>query len=333
MPLSITKKEIILKLSIQAKELSLYRRKLSMQNKRIRFSRIDRLFYSLISKLSSKIKSYFTLIKPVTVLEWSKKLIKSFRTYPQYKKRIGRPETPDCIKQIVLRMKNENMQWGCKRISDELLKIYIHLDKNTVKKIIKQYRRNDLVANSLTWKKFITSHMESLYAMDFFTVTTILGACFYVFFILHLKTRQIVQYRITELPTKAFVINQLRGFMEDHDGKEIYLIHDNDPAFKYIDCESLSIKNVRISVEAPNMNPFAERFIGSIRREALDWFVIFTVSQLENIVKKYIFYYNNYRMHQGIQDVPVGYTPLEKGKVISMPVVFGLHRHYYRKAS
>ena len=333
MPLSDTKKEIILKLSMQAKELSLCRRKLTMQSKRIRFLRIDRLFYSIISKISAKTKPYFTLIKPETVLRWSKKLIKSFWTYPQNKKRSGRPETPECIKQIVLRMKNENLLWRNKRISDELKKIYIHLDKNTVKKIIIQYRRKGMAANSLTWEQFITSHMESLYAMDFFTVDTILRARFYVFFIIHLQTRQIVQYRITEFPTKAFVMNQLRGFSEDHDGEKVYLIHDNEPAFKYIDYESLGIKSVRISIEAPNMNPFTEHFVGSIRREALDWFIIFTGFQLEKIVKKYIFYYNNYRFHQGINGVPCGYESQGKGKVISMPLVFGLHHHYYRKAS
>ena len=81
------------------------------------------------------------------------------------------------------------------------------------------------------------------------------------------------------------------------------------------------------------MNAFEERFVGSIRREALDWFVIFTDSQLENIIKRYVFYYNNYRMHQGIHGVPGGYYPQDKGKVISMLLVFGLHHHYYRKVS
>ena len=75
----------------------------------------------------------------------------------------------------------------------------------------------------------------------------------------------------------------------------------------------LGIKNVKISIESPNMNAYAERFIGSIRREALDWFVLVTEKQVENIVKKYIFYYNNYRMRQGINGVPIKYTPMVKG--------------------
>jgi len=333
LPLSSTKKEIMLKLSMQAKELSLCHRKLKVQNKRIKFSRFNKLFYALSSQISDKIRFPVTLIKPETLLKWTKDFIKNFWTYPHHTKRRGRPGTPACIKQIVLKIKNENLQWGYKRISDELIKINIYLDKNTVKKIIKHYRKLGMVVSGLTWKKFISNHLKSLYAMDFFTVTTILGATFYVFFIIHLKTRQIVQYRMTQFPTKAFVMNQLRGFTESHIGDEIYLIHDNDPAFKYIAYDSLSIKNVKISVEAPNMNPFAERFVGSIRREALDWFIVFTDSQLENIIKKYIFYYNNYRIHQGIQDVPAGYMSQEKGKIISMPVLFGLHHHYYRKAS
>ncbi|MBN2441077.1 MAG: transposase [Spirochaetales bacterium] len=89
------------------------------------------------------------------------------------------------------------------------------------------------------------------------------------------------------------------------------------------------------SCGAPDINTYAERFVGSIRREDLNWFVIFTESQLQRIVQQYIFYYNNnyYRMHQGIQGIPSGYQPQEEGKIISMPVVSGLHHHYYRKAS
>ena len=111
-PLSSVKKQLISKLLIQQKELSICERKLENQKKRIRFSHCDKIFYSIISKLSTTIKSYFTLIKPETVLGWSKMLIKSFRTYPQNKKRPGRPETPECIKQIVLKIKNENLTWG-----------------------------------------------------------------------------------------------------------------------------------------------------------------------------------------------------------------------------
>ena len=333
LPLSTAKKQLILKLLIQQKELSICKRKLETQNKRIWFKYFDKLFYSIMNKIFSKVKSCFTLIQPRTVLKWTRELINNFWTFPCYHKKSGRPETPYYIKQIVLRMKNENLNWGYLRISDELLKLGITLDKNTVKKIIQKYRRQGMIACGLTWKKFIKSHIDSLFSMDFFTVDTVLRTRFYVFFIIHLGTRKIVQFRITDHPTKYFVKNQLNGFMETHEGDKVYMLHDNDGSFNYIDYTSIGINDVRISVKAPDMNSYAERFVGSVRREALDWFVLFTQRQVEKLIKEYIFYYNNYRMHQGIKGIPVGYTAKTKGKVLSMLVLSGLHHHYYRKAA
>ncbi len=78
------------------------------------------------------------------------------------------------------------------------------------------------------------------------------------------------------------------------------------------------------------MNAFAERFIGSARREAFDWFIIFNETQIRNILVEYIGYYNEKRPHQGIaQKVPGGYTPQKQGKVITYPILSGLH-HYER---
>ena len=77
------------------------------------------------------------------------------------------------------------------------------------------------------------------------------------------------------------------------------------------------------------MNAFAERFIGSVRREAFDWFILFNQGQIRNILVEYVGYYNEKRPHQGIaQKVPKGYTPQKQGKVITYPILSGLHHHY-----
>ncbi len=112
-----------------------------------------------------------------------------------------------------------------------------------------------------------------------------------------------------------------------------YLIHDNSPELKSFDYESYGTKDVAISTYAPNMNCFAERFIGSIRREALDWFVLLSERQIRGIVSLYIQFYNGFRPHQGLdQAVPGGHESQKHGKVRSKPVLSGLHHHYYRVA-
>ena len=93
------------------------------------------------------------------------------------------------------------------------------------------------------------------------------------------------------------------------------------------------IKEIRTSVNAPNMNSISERFVGSARREALDYFLLFNEKQIRNILKNYISYYNNFRSHQGInQQVPKGYLSQENGIIRSEPILGWLHHHYYRVA-
>jgi len=171
--------------------------------------------------------------------------------------------------------------------------------------------------------------------MDFFTIDTILGRRFYVFFILYLKTRQIVRFGVTDNPTRLFVRQQLIEFRWDFDdGKKVYLIHDGSDEFKYINYKDFNITNIKISPNAPNMNAYCERFVKSARNEAFDWFIIFNERQLRKILKKYITYFNQNRPHQGIsQEVPEGYVPQKKGKVLSHPMLWGLQHHYYRLAA
>jgi len=76
-----------------------------------------------------------------------------------------------------------------------------------------------------------------------------------------------------------------------------------------------------------------QRFIRSIREEAINWFIIFSYDHICNIVSKYMYYYNNYRIHQSLNDTPIGYTPMTNGRIKSIPLVYGLHRHYYREVA
>ena len=111
------------------------------------------------------------------------------------------------------------------------------------------------------------------------------------------------------------------------------MIHDNGTQF-YLDYLSYGIKEVRISIKASDMNSIAERFVGSVRREAFDYFIIINQTQVKNNLKEYISYYNTMRSHQGIdQQVPKSYISRRDGTVIKMPILFDLHHHYYRKAA
>ena len=111
------------------------------------------------------------------------------------------------------------------------------------------------------------------------------------------------------------------------------MIHDHAAQFN-INYIEYGIKSIRTSVEAPNMNALAERFVGSIRREALDYYLLISEKQIEGILDEYINYYNSKRPHQGIdQKVPKRYKPQLYGKVQKLPILGGLHHHYARSAA
>ncbi len=155
---------------------------------------------------------------------------------------------------------------------------------------------------------------------------------FYVSFILYHKTREIVQYAITTNPTREFGRQQLIEFEQNID-HVVYMIHDHASQFN-INYIEYGIKNIKTSVKAPNMNAFAERFVGSVRREALHYYLLINEKQIECILDKYINYYNSKRPHQGInQKVPRRYKPQLYGKVQKLPILGGLHHQYIRRAA
>ena len=169
--------------------------------------------------------------------------------------------------------------------------------------------------------------------MDFLTIDTVLGHRFYVLLVIAHKTRPIVHTAVTRFPTMQFLRQQLIQVRDAVDGP-MHLIHDNDPVFRYFPYTTYGITGVSTSIASPNMNAHVERLIGSIRREALDWFVIIGERQLRKILSSYIAYYNTMRPHQGIhQNVPSGYTPQAHGTVVARPVLSGLHHHYERLAA
>jgi hypothetical protein len=127
-------------------------------------------------------------------------------------------------------MKNDNLNWGYKKIQGELLKLGISLDQKTIQNILNVFRRRGKVKKSLSWKKFLKLQIHSIYAMDFFTIDTILNQRLYVYFILYHKTREIVQFAITTNPTREFVRQQVIEFEQKVD-QVVYMIHDHAAQF------------------------------------------------------------------------------------------------------
>ena len=254
-----SKRELLIKIALQQKEIEILNRKRGKKRALIRHA--DRILLVVLNRVG-EIKDSISIVKPETVLFWQRELIKKFWTFPS-SKHPGRPQVSEEIKQLILGMKNDNIYWGNKKIQGELLKLGISLDKNTIRNIVDYYRRLGKVKKSLSWKKFLSAQAHAMYAMDFFTVDTLLKERYYVLFIIHHKTREIVQFAITQNPTREFLRQQMIEFSQNLN-TIVYMIHDNAQEF-VLNYLLYDIKQICTSVNAPNI---------SVRKEATNPFRI-----------------------------------------------------------
>ncbi len=162
--------------------------------------------------------------------------------------------------------------------------------------------------------------------MDFMTIDTLLGKRLYLLLIIELESRKIVKWSLTENPSRVLVRQQIIDFTYDNDEPKT-LIFDNTPQFTSIDYSWYDIEGVNISTAAPNMNSHVERLVGTIRREALDHFLLFSEKQIKKIVSEFVCYYNNQRMHQGIDKIPDAEIEKCSGNIRKLPVLSDLHHH------
>jgi putative transposase len=325
------KKNVIFTMLLLKKENEISKRQLNLQNKRLHFKKTDNLTFSMIKALSARAINHLTIVKPETLLNWQRRFIKNFWSYkhnPPGRKPISRD-----VKNLILEMKQDNYIWGCKKIANELKKVNLDIHYTTVNKIIQTFRKQGLLQRNGTWKKFLKMHWNSLFAMDLMTIDTLFGKRLYFLIILELKSRKIVKWNLTEYPSREFVRQQIIDFTYDNDTEPKTLIYDNAPQFTSIDYSNYGITGVNISLASPNMNSFVERLNGTIRREALDHFLLFSEKQVRQIIKEYVVYYNIQRMHKGIDKIPDAEIQESSRTIKKMKILSGLHHHYYRSSA
>ncbi len=157
-----------------------------------------------------------------------------------------------------------------------------------------------------TWGEFLRVHAETMLACDFFTVDTVLLRRLYVLFFIELDTRRVYVTGVTAHPTGAWVIQQARNLSYELTRRARpvkFLIRDRDAKFTANFDEffaSDGIRTTRTPPRAPRANAFAERFVGTDRRECLDRMLIFGRRRLEAVVHGYVEHYNPHRPHRSL---------------------------------
>jgi len=227
-----------------------------------------------------------------------------------------------------------NPHWGSPRILGELRKLGITVAKSTVEK----YRIRPHRPPSPSWRAFLKNHVSEIVALDFFTVPTVTFRVLFVLIVLAHDRRRILHFNVTEHPTAQWTAQQLvEAFPWDSVPR--YLLRDRDgiygPIFRR-HAAGLGIEEILTTAQSPWQDPYAERVIGSIRRECLDHVIVFSEGHLRRLVTSYVDYYHRWRTHLSLaMDAPDGRAvqPPEQGQIFAVPEVGGLHHRYERRVA
>jgi putative transposase len=289
-----------------------------------------------------------TIVKPATILGWHRKLVAQKCDGSAQRKAPGRPPIDPELEALIVRMAQENRSWGYDRIVGALANLGYTISDQTVGNILKRHGLPPAPERktTTTWKEFIRTHLDVLVATDFFTteVWTLGGlVTYYVLFFLHLGSRQVHVAGVTPHPNEAWMVQVARNVTMEQWGflaPGQYLIHDRDTkfcaAFQQI-IDDAGVERVVLPPRSPNLNAYAERWIRSVKDEALARLILFGESSLRHVLNEYVDHYHQERNHQGKGNILLFPPPSPEGEADG-PLqcrerLGGLLKYYERKAA
>jgi len=310
-------------------QLAIYKRK----QMRPRLVGRDRWFWIALSVMWKDRRRTLCVVHPDTVVRWQRERFRRYWTsLSKRSERLGRPPITLEIRTLIRTMAEANPLRRAPRIHGELRKLGIEVSERTVSRILRTVKRPP----SQTWKTFLQNHIGEIVAIDFFTVPTIRLRVLFVFLVIEHQRGKVLHFGITEHPSAEWTAQQVMEAFSERDAKR-YLIRDRDSIYGAefrSRVQALGMKEVITAPRSPWQNAFAERLIGSIRRECLDHVVILSQRHLRRLLKSYLTYYHRSRTHLALaKDAPEPRAITRRGEIIAIPQVGELHHRYERRAA
>jgi putative transposase len=282
-------------------ELSILRRR----PRRPQLQEVDRVFLAALSRgLPRRAWSAFS-VSLRTLLRWHQRLVARRWTYPR--RGPGRPPVDREVEALVVRLARENPAWGYRRIVGELRGLGVSVSASSVRAILIRHRLPPAPErDGLSWRLFLRQQATTMLACDFLTVETVWLTRIYVLFFVSLERRRVEFVASTSNPDRRWVAQQARNLLmhlADREQSFRFLLHDRDSKFSGVFDEvfrSEGMRIIRTPIRAPNANAYAERWVGTLRRECLDRILIINRRHLEHVLRVYTSHYNRHRPHRSL---------------------------------
>jgi transposase InsO family protein len=294
-------------------ENRLLRRQLG--GRRLRFTDDDRRRLAMRAHRLGRaaLRDLKTVVTPDTLLRWHRQLVARKWTYSKTQSR--RRGVLAEIRQLIVRMAEDNPTWGYTRIRGALKNLGHQVGRSTIARILKARGMPPAPNRPTSRQTFLRAHWGAIAGADFFTteVWTWRGlVTFYTAFVIDLATRRVQVLGTTAHPDELFMRQVVRT-LTTADGEACrVLICDRDTKWSAAVRERLEEAGMRVvqtPYQAPNANAYAERFVRSIKEECLDRIIPIGEGHFRRAVSEFVAHYQRERNHQGLENVLIEATP------------------------
>jgi putative transposase len=270
----------------------------------------------LVTRGNALFQKHNVSASPRTIQRWATRFRQGLSRRPE--RSGGRPPTAEQIAELVIALKKENMQWGQKRISQELRRMGIRVSAPTVQKILEEHGFGPRTRGR-TWEAYTSAAKDALWALDFFVVRSLRGELLQVMAVIDVYTRELLALRAYDGwdVDSEWTMRTLAAAISQWKRRPTAVMHDRAPQFAgqvERQLRVLEVEQCRLPPRLPALNGVLERTIKSLRCELLDHIRIVTVQQLQWYLDEYRAYWGSDRCHQGID----GQAPVDRAD--SVPV-------------